>query len=245
MQISEHREIKQYDKHKTSSDNKCGEDADGEVSGGVEGFYGAGTWGDRDQGGGEACRGGAERCRRSHHGLRRAGGNRPGSGATGGVESRSAAGSFGLDGQYGLRSGLRAVALASQAVQLGDAEFVVAGGMESMSNIPYAMPGARDGYRMGNQTVVDLMIHDGLWCPFENWHMGNTGEVVAEKYQITREEQDEFAFDSHRKAPRRRQQADLRTRSFRSRSRRRRATRSCSTTTNRFGRIRRSKLSVN
>lgn len=97
-------------------------------------------------------------------------------------------------------SGLRAVALASQAVQLGDAEFVVAGGMESMSNIPYAMPGARDGYRMGNQTVVDLMIQDGLWCPFENWHMGNTGEVVAEKYQITREEQDNFAFNSHRKA---------------------------------------------
>jgi len=97
-------------------------------------------------------------------------------------------------------SGLRAVALASQAVQLGDSDVVVAGGMESMSNIPYAMPGARDGYRMGNQTVVDLMIQDGLWCPFENWHMGNTGEVVAEKYQITREEQDKFAFNSHRKA---------------------------------------------
>jgi acetyl-CoA C-acetyltransferase len=62
------------------------------------------------------------------------------------------------------------------------------------------MPGARDGYRMGNQTVVDLMVHDGLWCPFENWHMGNTGEVVAEKYQITREAQDLFAYDSHRKA---------------------------------------------
>ncbi len=97
-------------------------------------------------------------------------------------------------------SGLRAVALASQAVQLGDSEFVVAGGMESMSNIPFALPGARDGYKMGNQSVVDLMIHDGLWCPFENWHMGNTGEVVAEKYQITREAQDNFAFDSHRKA---------------------------------------------
>src|SRR5437764_1653725 len=97
-------------------------------------------------------------------------------------------------------SGLRAVALASQAVQLGDAEFVVAGGMESMSNIPFALPGARDGYKMGNQAVVDLMIHDGLWCPFENWHMGNTGEVVAEKYQISREAQDNFAFNSHRKA---------------------------------------------
>lgn len=97
-------------------------------------------------------------------------------------------------------SGLRAVAIASQSIKLGDAEFVVAGGMESMSNIPYAMPGARDGYRMGNQTVTDLMIHDGLWCPFENWHMGNTGEVVAEKHQITRETQDQFAYDSHRKA---------------------------------------------
>ena len=97
-------------------------------------------------------------------------------------------------------SGLRAVALASQSVRLGDFDVVVAGGMESMSNIPYAMPGARDGYRMGNQQVVDLMIQDGLWCPFENWHMGNTGEVVAEKYQIAREEQDNFAFNSHRKA---------------------------------------------
>ncbi len=97
-------------------------------------------------------------------------------------------------------SGLRAVALASQAVMLGDADYVVAGGMESMSNIPYAMPGARDGYRMGNQNVIDLMVHDGLWCPFENWHMGNTGEVVAEKYQIDRTEQDNFAFNSHRRA---------------------------------------------
>ena len=97
-------------------------------------------------------------------------------------------------------SGLRAVALASQSVRLGDFDVVVAGGMESMSNIPYAMPGARDGYRMGNQQVIDLMVHDGLWCPFEDWHMGNTGEVVAEKYQITREEQDNFAFNSHRKA---------------------------------------------
>ena len=97
-------------------------------------------------------------------------------------------------------SGLRAVALAAQAIQLGDSETVVAGGMESMSNIPYAMPKARDGYRMGNQTVTDLMIHDGLWCPFENWHMGNTGEVVSEKYQIGRDEQDEYAYNSHRKA---------------------------------------------
>ncbi|MCC7309064.1 MAG: acetyl-CoA C-acetyltransferase [Acidobacteria bacterium] len=97
-------------------------------------------------------------------------------------------------------SGLRAVALAGQSIKLGDADFVVAGGMESMSNIPYALPGARDGYRMGNQTVTDLMINDGLWCPFENWHMGNTGEIVAEKHQITRGTQDEFAYNSHRKA---------------------------------------------
>ena len=97
-------------------------------------------------------------------------------------------------------SGLRAVALAAQSVMLGDSDVVVAGGMESMSNIPYSLPTARDGMRMGNQTVVDLMIHDGLWCPFENWHMGNTGEVVADKHQISRERQDEYAFNSHRKA---------------------------------------------
>ncbi|MDQ6786766.1 MAG: acetyl-CoA C-acetyltransferase [Acidobacteriota bacterium] len=97
-------------------------------------------------------------------------------------------------------SGLRAVALAAQAVKLGDADFVVAGGMESMSNIPYALPTARDGIRMGDGKIVDLMIHDGLWCPFENWHMGNTGEIVSEKYKIARREQDEYAFNSHRKA---------------------------------------------
>lgn len=97
-------------------------------------------------------------------------------------------------------SGLRAVSLAAQAVRLGDADFVVAGGMESMSNIPYADTNAREGYRMGNQTSLDLLVHDGLWCPFENWHMGNTGEVVSEKYQIGRSDQDEYAFNSHRKA---------------------------------------------
>lgn len=97
-------------------------------------------------------------------------------------------------------SGLRAVALAGQSIKLGDSDLVVAGGMESMSNIPYALQTAREGFRMGNQTATDLMIHDGLWCPFENWHMGNTGEVVAEKHQIGRELQDEFAFNSHRKA---------------------------------------------
>jgi acetyl-CoA C-acetyltransferase len=97
-------------------------------------------------------------------------------------------------------SGLRAVALAAQAVKLGDADFVVAGGMESMSNIPYAMPNARDGFRLGDNKIVDLMVHDGLWCAFENWHMGNTGEVVAETYNIDRSAQDEYAYNSHRKA---------------------------------------------
>ena len=97
-------------------------------------------------------------------------------------------------------SGLRAISLAAQAVRLGDSDFVVAGGMESMSNIPYSLPDARLGHRMGDKTAVDLMIKDGLWCPFENWHMGNTGEVVSEKYQIGRGEQDEYAYNSHRKA---------------------------------------------
>jgi len=97
-------------------------------------------------------------------------------------------------------SGLKSVMMASQAIQLGDAEVVVAGGMESMSNAPYLLPKAREGYRMGNGALVDSMIHDGLWCAFENYHMGNTGEVVAERYGVTREEQDEYALNSHRKA---------------------------------------------
>ena len=92
-------------------------------------------------------------------------------------------------------SGLRAVTLGAQNIQLGDAEIVVAGGMESMSNIPYAMPAARDGLRMGDGKIVDLMVHDGLWCAFENWHMGNTGEVVAETYSIGRDKQDEYAMN--------------------------------------------------
>jgi acetyl-CoA C-acetyltransferase len=97
-------------------------------------------------------------------------------------------------------SGLKAVMMASQAVKLGDAEVVVAGGMESMSNAPYLIPKAREGYRLGNGTLVDAMIHDGLWCAFENYHMGNTGEVVAQRYHVTRQEQDEYALNSHRKA---------------------------------------------
>jgi len=97
-------------------------------------------------------------------------------------------------------SGLKAVGLAAHAIQAGDSGIVVAGGMESMSNAPYLLPNARDGYRLGNGTLVDSMIHDGLWDAYENFHMGNTGEIVADKYRVSRERQDEFALNSHRKA---------------------------------------------
>lgn len=97
-------------------------------------------------------------------------------------------------------SGLRAVALAAQNIMAGDAEIVVAGGMESMSNAPYLLPAARKGLRMGDATVVDSMIRDGLWCSCDDQHMGMTGELVAEKYGITREQQDSFALESHRRA---------------------------------------------
>ncbi len=97
-------------------------------------------------------------------------------------------------------SGLKAVMLAAQAVRLGDAEVVVAGGMESMSNAPYALARIREGLRMGNGEVRDLMIHDGLWCAFENCHMGLSGEVVADEYHVSRAEQDAWAAESHRRA---------------------------------------------
>src|SRR5215813_2080426 len=97
-------------------------------------------------------------------------------------------------------SGLKAVMMAAQGVKLGDVDVVVAGGMESMSNAPYLIPKAREGYRLGNGELIDSMINDGLWCAFENYHMGCTGEVVAEKYSVSRAEQDEFAFNSHKKA---------------------------------------------
>jgi acetyl-CoA C-acetyltransferase len=97
-------------------------------------------------------------------------------------------------------SGLKAVALAAQAIQTGNSSIVVAGGMESMTNAPYLLPQARKGYRLGNGTVVDSMIQDGLWDVYNDYHMGITGEHVAEKYGITREEQDQFAVNSHRKA---------------------------------------------
>jgi acetyl-CoA C-acetyltransferase len=97
-------------------------------------------------------------------------------------------------------SGLKVVALAAQSIQTGNAEIVVAGGMESMTNAPYLLPQGRSGFRMGNATVVDSMVQDGLWDVFNNYHMGITGENVAEKYGITREEQDEYALKSHQKA---------------------------------------------
>ncbi len=97
-------------------------------------------------------------------------------------------------------SGLKAVMLAQQGIQTGDIEIAVAGGMESMSNAPYLLAKAREGLRMGHAQMIDAMIHDGLWCPFENWHMGNAGETVADKYNVTRDEQDAFAADSHKKA---------------------------------------------
>jgi acetyl-CoA C-acetyltransferase len=99
-------------------------------------------------------------------------------------------------------SGLKAVALAAQAVTLGESEIVLAGGMESMSNAPYLMKGARSGFRLGNAELLDSMIVDGLWDVYENFHMGMTAELVAEKYGISREDQDKFALESHQKAVR-------------------------------------------
>jgi acetyl-CoA C-acetyltransferase len=97
-------------------------------------------------------------------------------------------------------SGLKAVALAQQAIQTGNSHVVIAGGMESMTNAPYLLQNARKGFRLGDQKVVDAMVHDGLWDVYNDYHMGNTGENVADKYKITREEQDEYAANSHRKA---------------------------------------------
>jgi acetyl-CoA C-acetyltransferase len=97
-------------------------------------------------------------------------------------------------------SGLRAVGLAARSIAEGDTDIAVAGGMESMSNAPYLLPGARKGMRMGDSPAVDSMIRDGLWCACEDFHMGETAELVADKHGITREQQDQFALDSHRKA---------------------------------------------
>ena len=97
-------------------------------------------------------------------------------------------------------SGLKAVMLAAQGIATGDIDIAVAGGMESMSNCPYMLPRAREGFRMGNAEVVDSMLHDGLWCSLEHWHMGLAGEAVADRYGVTREDQDTFAAASHHKA---------------------------------------------
>ncbi|MHB1132892.1 MAG: acetyl-CoA C-acyltransferase [Chloroflexota bacterium] len=97
-------------------------------------------------------------------------------------------------------SGLKAVMLAAQAIRAGDGELYVAGGMESMSNGPYLLPQGRGGYRLGHGQVVDAVVHDGLWCSFERHHMGNSAEHIARLYEISREQQDEYALASHRKA---------------------------------------------
>jgi acetyl-CoA C-acetyltransferase len=97
-------------------------------------------------------------------------------------------------------SGLKAVMLAAQAIRAGDAQVFVSGGMESMSNTPYLLTKARTGYRMGDGKIIDSVVHDGLWCAFENMHMGNEAEIIAEKFGVTREEQDRFALQSQQKA---------------------------------------------
>jgi acetyl-CoA C-acetyltransferase len=97
-------------------------------------------------------------------------------------------------------SGLQAVMFARREILVGDAEVIVAGGMESMTNAPYVLPNARGGYRMGNGQIIDSMIHDGLWDPYDDVHMGNCGDLVAEKYGFTREAQDTFARQSFERA---------------------------------------------
>ncbi len=97
-------------------------------------------------------------------------------------------------------SGMKAVMLAAQAIKAGDGDLFVAGGMESMSNAPYLLTKARTGYRMGDATMVDAVVHDGLWCAFENVHMGEEAEIIAEAYHVTREEQDQLAYQSQMKA---------------------------------------------
>jgi acetyl-CoA C-acetyltransferase len=99
-------------------------------------------------------------------------------------------------------SGLKAVMLAAQGISTGDIDVAVAGGMESMSNAPYLLPRAREGLRMGDASLLDSMIHDGLWCAFEHCHMGSAGEFVAGEYGVSRRAQDEFAAASHQKAAR-------------------------------------------
>src|SRR4051812_26224576 len=97
-------------------------------------------------------------------------------------------------------SGLKAVMLAAQAIRAGDAEVLIAGGMESMSRAPYLLPGARGGWKLGDQKAVDAVVHDGLWCAFECWHMGEAAEHIAAKCDISRADQDRLAVQSHQRA---------------------------------------------
>jgi acetyl-CoA C-acetyltransferase len=97
-------------------------------------------------------------------------------------------------------SGLKAIMLAAQAIKAGDGDLFIAGGMESMSNGPYLLPKARTGYRMGNGEIIDSVVNDGLWCAFEHVHMGEEAEIIADKFEIAREAQDQFAYESHMKA---------------------------------------------
>jgi acetyl-CoA C-acetyltransferase len=97
-------------------------------------------------------------------------------------------------------SGLKAVSIGAQAIMLGDADIIVAGGMENMSAAPYILRQARTGYRLNDGAIVDTMVFDGLWDIYNNFHMGNTAELVSEKYKVSREEMDEYAYNSHRKA---------------------------------------------
>src|SRR5437016_7505671 len=97
-------------------------------------------------------------------------------------------------------SGLKAVMLAAQAIRAGDAELIVAGGMENMSRAPYLLFGARTGWKYGDQKAVDAMIHDGLWCAFEDWHMGEAAEHIATKCGVSRQEQDRFSAQSQQRA---------------------------------------------
>lgn len=97
-------------------------------------------------------------------------------------------------------SGLKAVMLASQAIKAGDGDLYIAGGMESMSNAPYLLPKGRTGYRMGNGEIVDSVVNDGLWCAFEHIHMGEEAEIIADKFEVSREAQDQLAYESHMKA---------------------------------------------
>ena len=112
-------------------------------------------------------------------------------------------------------SGLKAIMMAAQGVALGDTEVVVAGGMESMSNAPYLVTKAREGYRLGHGQMLDAIIQDGLWCAFDDQHMGCTGEVVSERFRVSRAEQDEYAVNSHRKASAAIKAGNSKTKSFR------------------------------